>query len=80
MAKKTTIYLKNYQPPDYLIDTVELEFSLAAETTRVRSKLSLRRNGDHLKPLVLDGEELELNYIRINDESGTSDPVLDRPE
>ena len=68
MAKKPIIYLKNYQPPDYLIDTVELEFSLAEETTRVRSKLSLRRNGDHSRPLVLDGEDLELNSLKVNDE------------
>ncbi|MDJ0955311.1 MAG: aminopeptidase N [Arenicellales bacterium] len=68
MAKKPIIYLKNYQPPDFFIDTVELEFILAEETTRVRNRLLLRRNGDHSRPLVLDGEGLELNSLKVNDE------------
>ena len=68
MAKKPTIYLKNYQPPDFFIDTVQLEFILAEETTRVRNRLLVRRNGDHLRPLVLDGEGLELNSFKVNNE------------
>jgi len=55
-----TIYLKDYQPPEYLIDTVELYFWLGEEETRVSSTLCCRKNPagskQELLPLVLDGE------------------------
>jgi len=61
--KPTTIYRRDYLPPDYRIETVELHFDLNEERTRVRAKLAIRRSarlqGD-LPPLVLDGEELVL--------------------
>jgi aminopeptidase N len=53
-----TIYLKDYTAPDYLIDHVALEFDLAPSQTRITSKLSLRRNGAHRRPLVLDGSDV----------------------
>src|SRR5580700_7394141 len=54
--------LADYQPPDFLIDKVELEFYLAETGTTVTSHLQLRRNPDAAAPgapLRLDGEELE---------------------
>ena len=61
--------LKDYAPPDYLIETVELDFALDPKATRVKSKLRLRRNpkaapGD--RPLVLDGEGLVLQSLAID--------------
>src|SRR5918911_1687938 len=38
--------LADYQPPDFLIDKVELEFFLAETGTTVTSHLQLRRNPD----------------------------------
>ncbi len=63
-----TVYLKDYKRPVFLIDTVDLEFDLEPEKTRVKSTLKLRRNPDYnpnnsrgsLETLVLDGEELDL--------------------
>jgi aminopeptidase N len=60
-----TIYLKDYAAPDYLIDTVALVFDLAPHQTRVTSRLSLRRNGDHSRPLMLDGSDV-LTLVRVS--------------
>ena len=66
-----TIHQKDYTPPDYLIETVELNFDLDPGLTRVVSRLSVRANHDRrqgARPLVLDGEELKLVSLKLNDE------------
>ena len=57
-----TVYLKDYRPPDYLIDTVDLSFELAPERTSVTSRMAVRRNPAAApeRPLVLNGEALTL--------------------
>jgi aminopeptidase N len=62
------VYLKDYRPPDYLLDGVALSFDLRAEFTTVRSRLKLRRNPAATKkrPLVLDGQDLELASIAMD--------------
>ncbi len=65
------IYLKDYVPSPYLIDTVDLDISLEPTATTVRSKLKMRpnpaRNGRRKsEPLVLDGELLELQQIKLS--------------
>lgn len=57
--KPKTIYLKDYRPPEYLVDTIDLYFSLGDKETTVVSTLQCRRNPadkDTSSPLVLDGE------------------------
>ncbi len=61
-----TVRLKDYRPPDFQFDEVALEFDLGEETTRVRAVFSLRRNGDHERPLVLDGEGLTLADVKLD--------------
>ena len=51
---------EDYRPPDWLVPEIRLDFDLGTETTRVRATLSVERNGDHNRPLKLDGDELEL--------------------
>jgi len=61
--------LADYRPPDFLIDSVELEFDLGDTETRVKSHLTLRRNPDAKTPntpLHLDGDELELVAISLD--------------
>jgi aminopeptidase N len=61
--------LKDYRPPDYLVDHVDLDFALDPERTVVQAKLTVRRNpaaGSARKPLVLDGEQLELAHIALD--------------
>ena len=62
-ARPAPIRLADYRPPDWLIDAVELDFRLGEAGTEVAARLALRRNpaaGDGARPLVLDGQELEL--------------------
>ena len=64
-----TIYRKDYAPPDYLIDSVELRFDLGEETTMVNSRLSIRANYDTsagMRPLVLDGHRFILRGLKLD--------------
>ena len=63
-----TIYRQSYQPPDFLISDVDLAFDIHEGTTRVVSKLTVERNGQHSRPLVLDGEGLSVRSISINED------------
>jgi aminopeptidase N len=63
------IRLADYRPPDYRIERVALEFDLAPETTRVKSTLHIRAaegRSPGVRPLVLDGEALELISIALD--------------
>jgi len=63
-------YLKDYQAPAYFIDKTALHFDLYEGYTLVHSKLSLRLNAQSvLSDLVLDGQDLELLSISLNDET-----------
>jgi len=67
-ATPRTIYLKDYQPSAYLIDSVALRFELDAENTRVINQMSIRRNPEVEagQDLVLDGEQLELLSVTLD--------------
>ncbi len=63
------IYLKDYSPPDFLIDEVALTFELGERQTEVFSRLHLRRNPDakgRAADLYLHGEQLELRSIQLD--------------
>ena len=60
------IRLDDYRPPAFLVDEVDLAFSLDPNSTRVRSKLTIRRNGTHAEPLRLDGVRLKPVSIAID--------------
>ncbi|MEE4464507.1 hypothetical protein V2S84_20715, partial [Azotobacter chroococcum] len=65
-----TIYLKDYQAPEYLIDETHLSFELHEDRTLVHARLTMRRNparGAGLPPLVLDGQQLELLSVVLDD-------------
>ncbi|HKJ77753.1 MAG TPA: aminopeptidase N, partial [Gammaproteobacteria bacterium] len=62
-----TVYLNDYTPPAYLVDTIELRFELDEGLTRVHSKMALRRNPDgHDGPLVLNGQDLGLESLVLD--------------
>jgi aminopeptidase N len=61
-----TIHLKDYTPPAYLVDEVELDVELRDADAIVKAKLSIRRNGSHAEPLVLHGDELELLSVSLD--------------
>ncbi|MEE8099348.1 MAG: aminopeptidase N [Hyphomicrobium sp.] len=63
------ILLKNYRPPGYLIDKVDLDVALHPKRTRIRSRLSVRANPKvrgKREPLRLDGTHMELAEISVN--------------
>ncbi|MEY6432006.1 aminopeptidase N [Thioalkalicoccus limnaeus] len=65
-----TIHLKDYRPPEFLIDQVDLRFELDPDTTQVEATLAIRRNPAATRGdgnLRLDGEQLELEYLAIDD-------------
>ncbi|MFN7398143.1 MAG: aminopeptidase N, partial [Sandaracinobacter sp.] len=64
--------LAEYRPPDWLVPDVRLLFELAAGRTLVHATLTVRRNGQHTSPLVLDGEDLQLMSLRVD---GVSRPL-----
>ena len=64
-VENTTIYLKDYQPPNYLVDSVKLDFVLA-EVTTVTASINFRRNGGHVAPLILDGEKMKLISVAVD--------------
>ena len=64
------IYLKDYQAPEYLIDETHLTFELFDDHSLVHAQLVMRRNperGAGLPPLVLDGQQLELVSLQLDD-------------
>jgi len=64
-----TIYLKDYTAPAYLVDTVDLDFVIAAGGTTVSATLAMRRNpAVAAQPLVLDGDELETLSVAVDGE------------
>ncbi|WP_395504639.1 aminopeptidase N [Ectopseudomonas hydrolytica] len=75
-----TVYLKDYQVPDYLIDETHLTFELFEDHSLVHAQLVMRRNpeaGAGLPKLVLDGQQLELLELKLDDrELGAADYTL----
>ncbi len=59
---KEPIFLKDYAPPAYLVETVVLRFELDEEWSEVRATLTCRRRDgvSAATPIVLLGQELEL--------------------
>jgi len=64
---------EDYRPPEWLVPEIALEFELGAERTRVRSRLTVARNGDHDRPLTLNAEELELLSVTVDGEPAAYD-------
>src|SRR5713226_3170501 len=62
------IRLEDYRPPDWLVESVELDVSLDPTATRVRAALTLRPNGNGAAPapLMLDGEALTLRALKLD--------------
>jgi aminopeptidase N len=75
------VRLKDYHPPDWLIDTVELDVSLDRTATIVRSTLTLRPNtAGRPAPLVLDGEELKLRALKLDGKALADESFMATPE
>ena len=70
-AAPTTVYLKDYTPFGYLVDSVHLTFDLAPHATRVTSRIAFRPNPNTDaadRVFFLHGEQLSLISARIDGE------------
>src|ERR1700728_2453921 len=75
------VRLQDYRPPDWLIETVELDVSLDPNATRVRAKLKLKPNATGAPaPLVLDGEELKLVTLALDGKPLPAENFVVTPE
>ncbi|MCF6445253.1 aminopeptidase N [Nereida sp. MMG025] len=62
-----TIYLADYQPPAYLLETVHLTFKLSPSATRVISKIAFRPNPEATdKRFFLHGEGPDLKWAKLD--------------
>ncbi|HEU5286591.1 MAG TPA: aminopeptidase N, partial [Sphingomicrobium sp.] len=68
---------EDYRPPDWLVPEVALDFTLDPAATRVRSTLTVVRNGNHRRPLRLDGDEL--TPLRVAVDGGEARWSMDGP-
>ncbi|MCK5659190.1 MAG: hypothetical protein KAH96_04885, partial [Alphaproteobacteria bacterium] len=70
-----TIYLKDYQPPTFLVESIKLHFSLQQERTLVTNTMLLKRAAETSTGqfLRLDGRQLKLIKVTLNDKLLTSD-------
>ena len=69
MNQPRTVFLKDYAPPEFTIDSVDLEIDLDPDCSQVRSRLQIRRNPVASRSdggIRLDGEQLELLELRID--------------
>ena len=57
---------EDYRPPDWLVSEVALDLELDPASTRVRSRLTVARNGGHDRPLRLAGDGLAPLAVRVD--------------
>lgn len=68
-ANPKAIYLRDYTPPAYLVETVDLTFELgeaATTVTAVQQLVRNKKNGEENPPLVLFGEDIKLIDIQMD--------------
>ncbi|RSZ56016.1 aminopeptidase N [Massilia atriviolacea] len=62
-----TIYRKDYTPPGFMVETVELGFDLDPQRTIVASRLTMTRNPEsRARAIELHGENIVLVALRMN--------------
>ncbi len=65
-ATPAIIRREDYRAPDWLVPDIALDFELDPAKTRVRATLTVERNGDHDRPLRLDGDGLIALAVRVD--------------
>jgi aminopeptidase N len=72
-----SIHLKDYTPPAFHVETVDLDVDIRDEHAIVRSRLAIRRAGGNA-PLVLDGDELSLLSVTVDDRPARFEATPDK--
>src|SRR3954454_17244128 len=76
------VRLEDYRPSDFLIDRVELDIRLHPTETRILATLAIRPNPKGRKdvPLELDGDELRLIALTIDDCAASEEDYAATPQ
>ncbi|HMA71502.1 MAG TPA: aminopeptidase N [Xanthobacteraceae bacterium] len=77
-----SVRLADYRPPDWLVETADLDVSLDSTNTIVRARLKLKPNPQASvpAPVVLDGDELRLRSIKLDGEPLAADAYVATPD
>ena len=62
-------YLKEYKACDFKVKSIDLDFQLDPQLTRVRAFLDIKKISQGTKDLFLDGEDLKLTSLKFNDQT-----------
>ena len=67
-ATPPLVRLADYTPPAFLIPSIDLSIDIRKDATTVTARVTIKRNAgtSAAAPLVLDGEELELESVRLD--------------
>ena len=68
-AAPSAIRREDYQPPEWLVPDIALDFALDPERTIVRATLTVERNGDHNLPVKLDAQGVHIVRVAVNGEA-----------
>ena len=62
------VHLADYRPTDFVLERVDLTFELDPKNTKVEARLIFQRreSADRHAPLVLDGDELKLSSLLLD--------------
>src|SRR3954469_16652564 len=76
------VRLENYRPPDWLVETVELDVSLHPTATKVRATLKMLPNPEAgaPAPIVLDGDGLTLTSLKLDGSALRADSYVATPD
>ena len=75
------VHLDQYRPPDWLVETVELDVSLHPTATKVRATLKMSPNPQTpAAPIVLDGDGLTLTALKLDGQVIRPDSYIATPD
>ncbi|HEX3937386.1 MAG TPA: aminopeptidase N [Xanthobacteraceae bacterium] len=75
------IRLADYRPPDWLIETVDLDVSLHPTASTVRATLKIKPNATGTPaPLVLDGDDIRLRALALDGKPLATDSFVATPD
>jgi len=75
------VRLDEYRPPDWLVETVELDVSLHATATKVRATLKMSPNPQAAPaPIVLDGDGVTLSALKLDGQTMRPESYVATPD
>jgi len=63
----------DYRPPDWLVPEIALDVTLDPDRSMVRARLTVTRNGEHNRPLRLEGDGIAADWLKVD---GIDTPIV----